>query len=77
MAAIDDLRGEMARLTARVAELENLQYEKVETVVDVFAVTNVTETRTLDATAATLLNIKNFVATLVQDIKKRGANRAE
>ena len=65
-----------AALERRIVELENKEFESVETIFDGFTVTNVTETRTLDAATATLADLRNFVGTLVQDVKRRGANRA-
>ena len=40
---------------------------------DAFSVTNHTDTRSLDVSTATLTDLKNVVATLISDGRKRGA----
>jgi hypothetical protein len=42
-----------------------------------FTVSNFTETRSLDAGAATLADLKNVVATLIYDMQRRGSKRSQ
>lgn len=58
-------------------EIENSSYEDVSIIADNFTVSNVTISRTLDPTTATLSQLAHFVGTFVQDIKRRGAGRVE
>lgn len=58
-------------------EIENSSYEDVTIIADALTVTNVTPSRTLDPTTATLPQLAQFVATFVQDIKRRGSGRVE
>ncbi len=44
-------------------------------IADAFTVSNYTETRTLDAGTATATDIANVLATLIDDLKKRGSKR--
>lgn len=62
--------------TEALREIERASAEDVEAVLSEFTVSNITETRTLDASAATLDDLRNFVATMVDDIQKRGQKRA-
>jgi len=43
---------------------------------DSFAVSNVTETRTLDADATTLAEVADVLCTFIQDLKRRGQKGA-
>jgi len=63
--------------TDALREIENASAEDIEVVVGDFTVTgSYTETRTLDASTATLDDLRAFVATLISDIKDRGGKRA-
>jgi hypothetical protein len=44
-------------------------------VADAFTLSNFTETRTFDAGAATLADVRNVVATFIFDLQKRGTKR--
>lgn len=57
--------------------IERASYEDVEQVLDDYEITGTfTETRTLDGGTATLADLRAFMATLVQDLQKRGQNRS-
>jgi hypothetical protein len=58
-------------------EIENASNEGVFAVADGFTVSNFTVTRTLNAGTATTADIANFLATLIDDLQKRGPNRVE
>lgn len=61
-----------------LAEIETASQEGVELVADAFEFTGShTERRTIDAGAATLAELRDYVATLVNDLKKRGATFTE
>ena len=62
-------------LTEAMAEVERASQDDATEVFDAYTVTNFTETRTLDATAATLANVANFLCTLLDDLKNRGTKR--
>lgn len=53
-------------------EIERSSQDETEAAFDDYTLSNVTETRTLDVSAATLTDLKNFVATMVLDIQRRG-----
>lgn len=58
-------------------EIERASIEDIEQVMDDYTIEGTfTETRTLDGGAATLDELRAFVATLVQDLQKRGQNRS-
>ena len=58
-------------------KIEQASYEDIEQVMDDYEITGTfTETRTLDGGAATLADLRAFVATLVLDLQKRGQNRS-
>lgn len=58
-------------------EIERASIEDIEQVLDDYDITGTfTETRTLDGGAATLADLRAFIATLVQDLQKRGQNRS-
>lgn len=57
--------------------IERASYEDIEQVMDDYVITGTfTETRTLDGGAATLGELRAFLATLVLDLQKRGQNRS-
>jgi hypothetical protein len=49
----------------------------IETMADEYDVSNFTPTRTLNATTATAADVANFIATFIDDIKRRGSNRTD
>lgn len=53
-------------------EIERASYEGVEEVVNAYAVSNFTPTRSLNAGTATTTDIANLLCTLIDDIQKRG-----
>lgn len=58
-------------------ELERASFEDVATAVADFAITGtLTERRTIDAGTATLAQLRDYVCTLVNDIKKKGQKRS-
>lgn len=58
-------------------EIELASAEDIEAVLGEFTVTGtITETRTFDAATATANDLRNVLATLINDIKKRGQKRA-
>lgn len=58
-------------------DIEQADAENIEAIVGEFSVTGAfTETRTFDASSATLADLRNFLATLVTDIKKGGQKRS-
>lgn len=59
------------------AEIEKMSYEDVaEAVADFSTTGTLTERRTIDAGAATLAQLRDFVCTLVSDIQKQGQKRS-
>jgi hypothetical protein len=58
------------------AEIELASQEDVSQVAADFTITAYTETRTLNGTTATLADVRNFVCTLVRDIKNAGSKRS-
>ena len=57
-------------------QIEQASYEDIEGTFDDFTITGTfTETRTLNASTATLSDVVAFIATMVSDIQKRGQNR--
>lgn len=57
--------------------IERASYEDIEQVMDDYTIEGTfTPTRTLDGGAATLDELRAFIATLVQDLQKRGQNRS-
>lgn len=59
-------------------EIERASAEDIEATVSGFTTTGtLTERRTIDAGAATLAQLRDFVCTLVHDIKKRGQKRSQ
>ena len=52
--------------------ISDATHEDIDQVFEVVTVSNFTPTRTLDASTATVSDIANFLATIVDDIKKRG-----
>jgi hypothetical protein len=69
--------GELQWLVQAVAEIENASREGVFNVADAFTIENFTETRTLDASTATVADLANFVATFIDDLQKRGSKRVD
>jgi hypothetical protein len=58
-------------------EIERATVDDIEAVVSEFKVTgDYTESRTLDAESATLGDVRDFLATFVNDIKNRGQKRS-
>jgi hypothetical protein len=58
-------------------EIERASLEDVESIVSEFRVTGtVTTLRTINAETATVDDLRNFVATLITDIKRRGQKRS-
>lgn len=70
-----DSAGAIAWLLGAVRELALASQEDIAEVADAFTITNLTETRTLDCTGATLGDLCNVVGTLISDIHKRGTTR--
>jgi hypothetical protein len=60
-----------------LAELERATYEDLSAVAADFTVTNFTETRTLDASTATLADVADVLCTFIQDIRNRGMKRSQ
>lgn len=58
------------------AEIELASQEDLSQAAADFTITNYTETRTLDAGSATLADVRNFVCTLVLDLKNSGSKRS-
>jgi len=57
--------------------IERASYEDIEQVMDDYTISGTfTETRTLDGGAATHGELLAFIATLVEDLQKRGQNRS-
>lgn len=55
-----------------LAEIERASYEDLSAVAGDFTVSNFTETRTLNAGAATLADVANVLCTFIQDMQNRG-----
>lgn len=65
-------------LIQTLREIENASREGVFAIVDNYTVTGTfTPTRTLDADTATTADVIAFIATLIDDLQKRGSKRAE
>ena len=62
---------------AALRQIEHASQEDATIIADAFTVSNFTVTRTLDAGTATATQIANFLATFIDDLQKRGTNRAE
>lgn len=63
----------MEQVRANFRELEQASHmERVVSIAQAFTVTNVTETRTLDASTATVTDVANFLGTLIQDMRNGG-----
>lgn len=63
----------MEQVAENFRELEQASHmERVVAIAKAFTVTNVTETRTLDASTATVTDVANFLGTLIQDMSKGG-----
>lgn len=58
-----------------LAEIQEASDADVEHIFDDFTVSNYTETRTLDASTATLSDVTNFICTIVRDIQAGGSKR--
>lgn len=58
-------------------QIERATAEDIETVLSEYSTTGtVTELRTFNAATATASDLRNVLATLIQDIKKRGQKRS-
>lgn len=58
-------------------EIERASVEDMEAIISEFSTTGAfTETRTFNAATATLGDLRNVLATLISDIKKRGQKRS-
>jgi len=65
-------------LVNAIRKVELASYEDIEAVFDAYTITGAyTETRELTPSTATTSDIANLIATLVTDVKKRGANRTQ
>lgn len=62
---------------AAFREIELASYEDTLTVADDLTVSNVSDLRTFDASTATLADVRNFLATFISDMKKRGMKRTQ
>lgn len=71
----DDDRLALQWVLDALREIENASQDDLADVFAGYTVTNFTETRTLDATAATLIDVKNVFCTLIDDLKNRGTRR--
>ncbi len=58
-------------------QIEEHSNEDALPIADQFTVKPTTKTRTLDAGTATLSDVVNFLATFIDDLQKRGKNRAQ
>lgn len=59
-----------------IKKIEQASSEQItEEIADAFTLLNVVETRTLDASTATVTDIANVLGTFLQDMKKRGSKR--
>jgi hypothetical protein len=58
-------------------EIELCSLEDAIVVADSYTVSNFTASRTLNAGTATTTQLANFVATFINDLQKRSANRVE
>lgn len=56
-------------------EIERASFDDAITVVDSYSVANYTELRTIDGTSGTLGDVRNFLCTLINDLKNRGVKR--
>lgn len=63
----------LLRAVMDIAQASNDQI--TEEVADAYTLSNVTPTRTLDPTTATATDVANVLATLLQDMQKRGVKR--
>jgi hypothetical protein len=69
---------EIPWLVNAVRKIELASYEDIEAVFDAVTISGAyTETRTLTPSTATASDIANLLATLITDIKKRGASRTQ
>lgn len=60
-----------------LTEIEQASHDDIATVSDAFTITGTyTSTREIDASAATLAELRAFVATFVSDFKRRGSKRS-
>lgn len=62
---------------ACMAEIERASYDDIAAVANDFTTSNVTETRTLDASTATASDVANVLCTFIEDLKKRGMKRSQ
>lgn len=57
-------------------EIENASFDSIETVADAYTISGTfTETRTLNVTTPSTANLAAVLATIITDLKKRGAKR--
>jgi hypothetical protein len=64
-------------VTEALREIESASAEDVEATLSEFSYTGaLTEVRTFDAATATATDLRNVLATLISDIKKRGQKRS-
>jgi hypothetical protein len=69
---------EIQWLVGAVKKVERATFEDIESVFDAVTISGAyTETRTLTPSTATASDIANLLATLITDIKKRGASRTQ
>lgn len=59
-----------------MAQIENASNDSTAQIAKDFTITNHTATRTLDASTATLADLKNVVCTLIEDMQKGGMKRS-
>ena len=71
----DDTKYLLEWVASALRDIELASQDDIAAIFDEYTVTNFTETRTLDATAATLSNVANFICTMVDDLKNRGTKR--
>ncbi|MFT3987177.1 hypothetical protein [Aestuariivirga sp.] len=62
-------------MLAALQEIERSSHDDIPQMFSGYAVTNYTETRTLDAGSATTADIANVLCTLITDLKARGPKR--
>ena len=60
-----------------LTQISDASYEDALLIADGFSVTNFTESRSLNASTATVTQLANFVATFITDLKKRGSKRTQ
>jgi hypothetical protein len=58
-------------------EISNASREDAVAIADGYTVTNFTASRTLNAGTATTAQVAAFIATLIDDLQKRGQNRGQ